>query len=164
MYRSGIGNFESSKIEKGFHTKDLIISSRVLISDLEAIVVSTELRKKVLNEVDKLKDDALESLVRLVRCKSVNPPGEYEEVTRVLADIFKMLGIDEIKTFQVPDELVKARGLETPRINVIGTMKGTEGSPTLALNPHLDVVPAGDLSKWSVDPWVCEIKEEDGID
>jgi len=128
------------------------------------MILSNELRKKVLGEVDRLKDDALECLVRLVQCKSVNPPGDYDEITQVMADIFKELDFDEIKTLHVPDELVKARGLETPRINVLGTMKGTDGTPTLALNPHLDVVPPGDLSKWSVDPWACEIKEDKGIE
>jgi len=126
--------------------------------------LSSELRKKVLAEIDKIKDEALECLARLVKVKSVNPPGEYEEISRCLVEIFKELDFDETKTLPVPEELVKARRLETPRINVLGTIKGTVGTPTLALNPHLDVVPVGDLSKWTVDPWACEIKEDKGID
>lgn len=138
--------------------------SIIFISGLGVILLNHELRKKVLEEVDKLKDEVLDCLARLVKVKSVNPPGDYEEISRVLVNIFNELGFDDVKTLPVPQELVKARGLETPRINVLGTMKGTVGTPNLALNPHLDVVPVGDISKWTVDPWGCEIKEDKGID
>ena len=47
-------------------------------------------------------------------------------------------------------------GLEAPRTQawgVVATTPQTGDGPTLVLNGHLDVVPLGDLTAWTVDPW-----------
>lgn len=41
-------------------------------------------------------------------------------------------------------------------LGVVGTL-GDGGGPTLILNGHVDVVPIGDRSQWSVDPWAATI-------
>lgn len=37
--------------------------------------------------------------------------------------------------------------------NVVGVLKGTGGGKSMILNGHIDVVPAGDLSQWTDDPF-----------
>lgn len=37
--------------------------------------------------------------------------------------------------------------------NVVGILKGTGGGKSILLNGHIDVVPAGDLSQWTNDPF-----------
>jgi len=118
-------------------------------------MVSKELEEKIIKYVEKHRDDIIDYLVRLIKTKSDNPPGLYEEISKVVADEFKKLGFDEIKTIRVPDEEVKKLGLETPRINVLGIMKGTSGKPVLVFNPHMDTVPPG--SGWTVNPYGGEI-------
>jgi acetylornithine deacetylase/succinyl-diaminopimelate desuccinylase family protein len=44
------------------------------------------------------------------------------------------------------------------RPNVVGGWDGSE-ERSLAINGHVDVVPAGDLSTWSVDPFGAELKD-----
>jgi acetylornithine deacetylase len=42
---------------------------------------------------------------------------------------------------------------------LMGTLKGSGGGPSMALNGHVDVVPTGDTSAWRHDPWGGEISE-----
>lgn len=46
-------------------------------------------------------------------------------------------------------------GMEAPRVDAWGLVGWTGGDdgPSLVLNGHIDVVPPGDLTAWSVDPW-----------
>ncbi|MBI2183564.1 MAG: M20 family metallopeptidase [Thaumarchaeota archaeon] len=45
------------------------------------------------------------------------------------------------------------------RRNVLGHLKGSSGSPALIVNGHIDVVPPGDASRWSVDPFGAVVKD-----
>ena len=57
--------------------------------------------------------------------------------------------------------LHRAFSMEVPRergVGVVGTL-GDGPGPTLILNGHIDVVPIGDLSQWSVDPWQATVRD-----
>jgi acetylornithine deacetylase len=43
-------------------------------------------------------------------------------------------------------------------LGVVGSMGGGAG-PTLILNGHVDVVPAGELANWSVPPWALTVRD-----
>ncbi len=43
-------------------------------------------------------------------------------------------------------------------IGVVGEM-GTGDGPTLILNGHVDVVPAGELARWTVPPWAATVAD-----
>jgi acetylornithine deacetylase len=62
------------------------------------------------------------------------------------------------------DELAAhpAFSMEVPRrrgLGVVGTFGDGEG-PALALNGHVDVVPAGDISQWTSDPWDATLRND----
>lgn len=87
----------------------------------------------------KPKVDVVDLLQRLVRVNTVNPPGNELEGARALARWLSDHGIEaEI------DEFLPGRANLTARV------RGRGDGPTLMLNTHLDVVPAGD--GWSRDP------------
>jgi acetylornithine deacetylase len=54
-----------------------------------------------------------------------------------------------------------AFSMEVPRehgVGVVGTL-GDGGGPTLVLNGHVDVVPVGDITQWTVPPFAATIRE-----
>ena len=85
-------------------------------------------------------------LAQLVALRTENPPGREIEAARFLAGWLEREGfsisIDEYKP---------------GRSNVVARLDNGSG-PTLALNTHMDVVPAGE--GWSADPFT--LREADG--
>ncbi len=82
----------------------------------------------------------------LVRIRSVNPPGDELPVAEFLASRLKQFGFEtEVVT------------VAKNRANVIAVIKGTGEAPALMFNGHLDVVPAGESSAWSRDPFCGDI-------
>lgn len=79
----------------------------------------------------------------LVRAKSYS--GEEKEVAQVLQSFFKEQDFDEIT--------VDSCG------NALGVMRGKRPGPCLVFDGHIDTVPVPDASKWSVDPFGAEIKQ-----
>jgi len=47
---------------------------------------------------------------------------------------------------------VHIQEVEKDRPNVIGSLKGKKGGPTLLIEGHTDTVGLGDKKKWTVDP------------
>lgn len=80
----------------------------------------------------------------LIRIPSVNPPGNEAAVAAVVAAKLAEIGCD-VKTYEAAPN----------RHNVVGRIKGDEPGPTLILNGHIDVQPAGD--GWRYDPFGAEI-------
>ena len=113
----------------------------------------------------------LESELReLIRIPSLDGSSEEEEAQQFVADIFAADGfdvstwdIDMADTASDPDfpgqEVERTHGL-----GVLAQWPGTESdhAPTLLINGHTDVVPVGDPSQWTVDPFGGEIGEIDG--
>jgi succinyl-diaminopimelate desuccinylase len=94
---------------------------------------------------------------RLISIPTVNPPGEkYACCSRFIAETLTKIGL-EVKRVHTPKKKLREFDLESPRISVVGTWKGTMGKPTLHINGHYDVVPAG--SGWSFDPFAAVIRD-----
>lgn len=84
----------------------------------------------------------LEDLARdLVRIPTENPPGNEGAAAEFVYDWFREVGIDAT--------LVEEPDPDRPQV---GARVG-DGGPTVVLNGHLDVVPAGDPGAWSADPY-----------
>ena len=107
---------------------------------------------RILSAVDVLRDECAAFLQALVRIPTVNPPGErYEECAHLIGD--------RLSAFGYAVQYVRPRTSHDgpPRVNVFGRLEGRVARPTLHFNGHIDVVPAGDRTTWTRDPFSGEI-------
>jgi acetylornithine deacetylase len=104
-------------------------------------------------------------LQELVRIPTITGSAEESAGQHHLARRLDALGMDpdlwqlDLATLLADPEFP---GLEAPRDEawgLVGSYGGTDG-PTLVLNGHLDVVPTGDLSAWTTDPWAGEVRAD----
>lgn len=104
---------------------------------------------RVLLEVERSADEATAFTSDLIRIPTVNPPGEhYEDCARFIGQTLDRFG------FELEYFAAEGRPEHTPshpRINVVGTRPGLSPRPTVHLNGHFDVVPAGE--GWTLDPF-----------
>ena len=84
-------------------------------------------------------------LTELVRARSENPPGEEAVVAGLVEAECRGMGLEV--------ELVEA---EPDRPSVVARWSGGPG-PRIIYCSHIDVVPAGNLKLWDVDPYAAEI-------
>jgi succinyl-diaminopimelate desuccinylase len=76
----------------------------------------------------------LELLRQLVRIRTENPPGnDYREAATLVGEIVTSAGC-QVSYIEAAPRIV----------NVLARLRGSRGHPTLLLNGHLDVVPAGE--------------------
>ncbi len=92
---------------------------------------------------EKREQELIQLCQNLVKEKSYS--GEEEGVAQVLKSYFEDNDFDEIK--------IDSCG------NVIGVINGKYDGPTLVFDGHIDTVPVQDISKWSVNPFGGEIKD-----
>jgi succinyl-diaminopimelate desuccinylase len=117
--------------------------------------VSASVIDRVLHEVDRARDEVVALTVDLIRIPTVNPPGEhYEDCARFIGSVLERYGFD------VEYHAAEGRPEHTPRhprLNVIGSRRGSAPRPTVHLNGHFDVVPAGE--GWTRDPFGGEVAD-----
>jgi acetylornithine deacetylase len=124
-------------------------------SEQSASAVSQDLVSQVLATIDECQDELIEIVRNLVQIPSENPkltglPPEGEaKVQDNVAALLEEIGA-------VPDRWEPIPG----RPNLVGTIAGRGGGPSLALNGHVDVVPAGDSADWMYPPYSAEISDE----
>jgi succinyl-diaminopimelate desuccinylase len=110
---------------------------------------------RIVAEVDRAADEIVQFTRDLVRIPTVNPPGEeYESCARFLGDHLARHHFDV--------EYIVAAGSDAhstrfPRVNVIGTRRGSHRGPGVHLNGHIDVVPPG--AGWTVDPFAGVLRD-----
>ena len=99
--------------------------------------------------------EMLEFLRKLVQIPTVNPPGEnYRECAEFIGGRLREFGYD-VQYVEAGSRAEHTR--EHPRVNVIGSLRGTPARPRLHFNGHFDVVPVGD--GWTVDPFAGIVKD-----
>ena len=102
----------------------------------------------VFERVDLLRDYSVNLLVELLKRPAVNPAygggGEYEKAM-FLYEVIREWGFDDVKVINVPDSRAKC-GV---RPNILAFIKGSVEDKFWILT-HLDIVPPGDLSAWTV--------------
>lgn len=89
----------------------------------------------------------IDRLATLVGAESENPPGNEAGVAAIVEQMCTELDLDVTTHETVPG-----------RPNIIATWAGEPG-PTLGYCSHLDVVPAGDRSLWTHDPYGAHIED-----
>lgn len=107
-------------------------------------------KAKVLAEIDRRSDEAVELLRTLVRIPSVNPPGNEKAAADFCAGFLRDLGLEVRQVEPAP-----------LRVSNVARLKGRTSRPVLLFNSHLDTFPPGDERNWKHPPYGAEI--HDGI-
>ncbi|HVF76802.1 MAG TPA: M20/M25/M40 family metallo-hydrolase [Solirubrobacteraceae bacterium] len=94
-----------------------------------------------------LQRDATELLQWLIRCNTVNPPGNERVLQEGLAADLRDAGFE-----------VVLRGAEPERPNLVARLRGIADGPTLCLLSHVDTVLATP-SDWTHDPWSGDLAD-----
>jgi acetylornithine deacetylase/succinyl-diaminopimelate desuccinylase-like protein len=94
-----------------------------------------------------LEQETADVLARLIRFKTVNPPGNERECQEWLAAYLRDAGLE-----------VELLGAEQNRPNLIARLKGDEPGPVLGYLSHVDTVLA-DPDDWKLDPWSGETRD-----
>src|SRR5919107_3654776 len=96
-----------------------------------------------------LEQETAELLQRLVRFKTVNPPGAERECQEHIAGLLRDPGF--------PVELL---GRTEERPNLVARLRGEEDGPRLVLLSHVDTVLA-EPDDWQRDPWSGDIEDSE---
>jgi acetylornithine deacetylase/succinyl-diaminopimelate desuccinylase family protein len=116
--------------------------------------VPRALAERVAATVDDQRPALVELVQALVRIPSENPklsaqtPGGEGHVQDFVVTILEEIGASIDRWEPLPG-----------RPNLVGTIAGTGGGRSLALNGHIDVVPAGDEANWTYPPYGAEIHD-----
>jgi acetylornithine deacetylase/succinyl-diaminopimelate desuccinylase-like protein len=96
---------------------------------------------------DALAQETADVLARLIRFKTVNPPGNERELQEWLAQYLTEAGFT-----------VELMGAEDERPNLVARLPGDEPGPTLGYLSHVDTVLA-DPDDWAHDPWSGDVAD-----
>src|SRR5215210_2049069 len=94
-----------------------------------------------------LQHEATLLLQRLVRHRTVNPPGDERAVQEELAALLSRAGFE-----------VQLLGRTEGRPNLVARLRGRGDGPTLGLLSHVDTVLAMP-EEWSHDPWSGDVAD-----
>lgn len=112
------------------------------------------LADRVIQAIDDGQQELVELVQALVRIPSENPkltdrtPGGEGHLQDLVGAVLKQLGATADRWEPLPG-----------RPNVVGTIAGTGGGRSLAINGHVDVVPAGNHADWTHPPYAAEIHD-----
>jgi acetylornithine deacetylase/succinyl-diaminopimelate desuccinylase-like protein len=98
-------------------------------------------------EAEALERRTTELLQRLIRFRTVNPPGNEQAAQEFLKETLEAAGFE-------CELLAAVEG----RPNLIGRLPGGSDGPRLCLLGHVDTVLA-DPADWSIDPWSGELRD-----
>ncbi len=109
--------------------------------------------------IDSYKEEAIRLETELTAIPALSPvndgKGEWEKAKYII-DCLKKIGIDSIEECNAPDN----RAPEGTRPNIIAKIQGKNHSKTIWIMSHMDIVPPGELSEWTGDPY--KVRVEDG--
>ncbi|WP_156291853.1 M20 family metallopeptidase [Oceanobacillus salinisoli] len=107
----------------------------------------TELKQKLIDEVEARKDELINLCSSLIKIPSENPPGDSTEISQFVANYIKQFGLD-VEWYESNDKMY----------NLVSSIGSSDGKHLIYCG-HTDVVPAGDLSKWDFNPFSGEVKD-----
>jgi len=116
--------------------------------------------QSIFSEIERQKNEMAQTLMELIRVPAIAPEnnGEGElRKTEKLVQILEVVGFDKIEHFDAEDERVPSK----KRPNVVAYCYGQNKTEKLWIISHLDVVPPGEESLWTITkPFEPTIKEE----
>src|SRR5258705_9334510 len=107
-------------------------------------------------------DQIERDLGELIRIPSIT--GSEEAIQDAMERLFEEVGLETKRIVTDPVAFADDPdfpGAEMPRTSlpVVTGRLGRSGGRRLLLVGHVDVVPPGDLSTWSLDPWAAEVRD-----
>jgi acetylornithine deacetylase/succinyl-diaminopimelate desuccinylase family protein len=122
-------------------------------------MTESELRNRVLDQIEGMRDEITATLQTLVRIPSVTPkyPGlDYDEVVGGEKRCNEAL----VPSLQAAGAEIDLWEEEPGRGNLVGVVKGRGGGRSLICNGHIDTVPEGEASAWTgSDPWSARVAD-----
>jgi len=109
-------------------------------------------------KVGKYRENLIKILQELVRTPSVNPPGQYNKISKLMEKNYKAEGLRPV-VICAPKREIEKIGLTYPRPNVVALFEGKKHSPVFCLDAHMDVVGIGDESLWKYPPFGGDIHD-----
>jgi len=118
-------------------------------------MVMENIKQKIINEIEKQKDEIINFAQKLVRTKSVNPytPEISSKINEPIEKEVAKLIYEKLKEFGLKPRYVSVL---PNRPNVVCSLKNN-GNPTLILNGHMDTVSIGNEKDWKVNPFSSKI-------
>jgi succinyl-diaminopimelate desuccinylase len=105
--------------------------------------------QRLFSEIERLRNEMTETLMELIRVPAMAPEnggeGELEKAER-LNQTLKAVGFDRIERYDSPDNRVPSG----KRPNIVAYMRGETEAEILWIVSHLDVVPPGEESLWTI--------------
>ncbi|RPI00369.1 MAG: M20/M25/M40 family metallo-hydrolase, partial [Calditrichaeota bacterium] len=104
-----------------------------------------------------------EEIIEIQRCLVAIPAlapesgGQGEDLkASYIEQLLREVGVDELTRYDAPDERV----MSGKRPNLVAKIYGKQRNKTVWVITHMDVVPAGDLSKWDAQPFQLQVKDD----
>ncbi|MFG3699386.1 M20 family metallopeptidase [Micromonospora sp. NPDC047620] len=115
---------------------------------------SPDWETRVLDEIERTQDELLTLAGDLIRIPSENPPGDCTDVGNFIADHLRAQGLD-------PEVHDAGDGRLSIVVHRAASNAAVDDDPTtarhLVLAGHTDVVPVGDLNRWTFPPFAGDI-------
>jgi succinyl-diaminopimelate desuccinylase len=106
-----------------------------------------DLQQKVIDEIERQKEDLLTLCSKLLQMNTENPPGDTSEISEFIIRYLSSFGIE-----------TEVHESNPKMFNLISSIGENKDNKHLILCGHTDVVPVGDLEKWDFDPFSGHIE------
>jgi len=103
----------------------------------------------VLRQIEQLEPEMVEAMMRLVRVPAIAPEsgGDGEQLkAKELLEILNKIGFDSVERFDSEDSRVSSG----KRPNIVAVLRGESETEKVWIVTHLDVVPVGEETFWTV--------------
>jgi succinyl-diaminopimelate desuccinylase len=105
--------------------------------------------ERIFSEIERLKNEMTQALMELIRIPAIAPEnggeGESKKAEKLM-QMLKAVGFDQIRRFDAEDARVPSK----KRPNILAYIYGEEKDKILWIVTHMDVVPSGEDSLWTV--------------
>ncbi len=116
---------------------------------MTAMPSSTSVAPQIVRDAEERREQIVELCSKLVAARSVNPDGDTRAVAEVVASALRERGLT-----------ARLERLTESMPSVIAELDSGRPGPHLVLNVHLDTMPPGDESAWTVPVW--QLTRRDG--
>jgi succinyl-diaminopimelate desuccinylase len=121
------------------------------------MIAMNDLRNNLMAKIDGYRQDAIDFETQITKIPALGPEsggdGEKAKCEFLRDWLTTNLRPDDLQEYRAPDDRV-SYGY---RPNLVAMFNGKSDKRTIWIMTHMDVVPPGDLSKWTGDPWTVRV-------